>query len=188
MLRIGIMVLLVLSIAAIGQAAQPLVVHEWGTFTSLQDEQGTALGRINTDDEPVPAFVHQMAKAELFPPTQAYDSAGKGVPEGDPNVTMRLETPVLYFHVPKGQAAPATLDVNVSFRGGWLTQYFPYAHATIQDANVTAPLPPLSSDTIGSLSWHGLVLDSQQGTAPTTNDHVWTAPRAVDSATITAGS
>jgi hypothetical protein len=39
-------------------AGEPqLKVHEWGTFTSLQDERGTAIGGINTDDEPVPLFV-----------------------------------------------------------------------------------------------------------------------------------
>jgi len=39
-------------------AAEKLVVHEWGTFTSLQDENGKALGGINVDDEPVPDFVY----------------------------------------------------------------------------------------------------------------------------------
>jgi hypothetical protein len=34
-----------------------LVVHEWGTFTSLQDERGDALAGINIDDEPLPDFV-----------------------------------------------------------------------------------------------------------------------------------
>src|ERR1700732_1534358 len=43
-------------------AAKKLVIHEWGTFTSLQDEDGKAVGGINTDDEPVPAFVHQLRK------------------------------------------------------------------------------------------------------------------------------
>jgi hypothetical protein len=154
----------------------------------LQDEQGTALGRINTDDEPVPAFVHQMANASLFPPTAAFTSDAKGSPAGDPSVTMRLETPVLYFHVPKGQTAPLTLSVNVAFRGGWLTQYFPDAKAEIQDALVTAPFPPLSAKTFGKLAWHDLTLNSKQGALPDTNDHVWTAPRAVDSASVTAGT
>ena len=42
---------------AAGSAQDPLVVHEWGTFTSLQDEEGRCLGGINSDDEPVPDFV-----------------------------------------------------------------------------------------------------------------------------------
>ena len=45
----------------IGAQAQPLVVHEWGTFTSLQDEAGRTLGSINTDDEPVPRFCHDSS-------------------------------------------------------------------------------------------------------------------------------
>src|SRR5204863_2540425 len=38
---------------------EPLIVHEWGTFTSLQNEASQAIGGINTDDEPVPRFVHR---------------------------------------------------------------------------------------------------------------------------------
>src|ERR1043166_6856700 len=45
----------------VGLQAQPLVGHEWGTFTSLQDEEGRTLDGINTDDEPVPSFCHDMA-------------------------------------------------------------------------------------------------------------------------------
>jgi hypothetical protein len=107
--------LLIFSFVTTTQAAERLVVHEWGTFTSLQDEHGTALGRINTDDEPVPAFVHQLPHAMLFPPTGAYTTDLKGTPAGDPNVTMRLETPVIYFHPPRGDTAPMNVDVDVAF-------------------------------------------------------------------------
>jgi hypothetical protein len=41
----------------------PLVVHEWVTFTSLQDEQGNAIGGINTDDEPVRAGETEIDEA-----------------------------------------------------------------------------------------------------------------------------
>src|SRR5205814_1574003 len=108
------------------------VVHEWGTFTALQDEQGTALGRINTDDEPVPSFVHVMpgAAAPFSPTAAAEDFGGKSSPIGDTNITMRLETPVIYFHLPKN-APPRTVNVNVSFRGGWLSQFYPQAQADV---------------------------------------------------------
>ena len=188
--RFSIIALFLLSLTLLCRASDPLVVHEWGTFTSLQDEQGTALGRINTDDEPVPAFVHEMTHNALFPPTTAYtaDLLSKGAPAGDPNVTMRLETPVLYFHTPTDQTAPLAVNVDVAFRGGWLTQYFPDAQPTIADATAANPLPKLTSDTLGKLSWHALALNSLQGTLPETSDHVWTAPRAVDSAPVTAGA
>lgn len=35
-----------------------MVVHEWGTFTSLPDQSGEAIAGLNTDREPLPRFVH----------------------------------------------------------------------------------------------------------------------------------
>src|SRR4051812_41462139 len=81
------------------------VIHEWGTFTSLQNEAGDAIGGINTDDEPVPAFVHRLANFSLLPPTQIPYFLFQGAPSCHPDVTIRLETPVIYFHRPK--SAPA---------------------------------------------------------------------------------
>src|SRR5438552_9807693 len=46
-----------------------LVVHEWGTFTSLQDESGRAIGGINSDDEPVPKFVHDLNRLLVLKPS-----------------------------------------------------------------------------------------------------------------------
>ncbi len=40
--------------------SERLAVHEWGTFTSLQDEAGRTLGSINSDDEPLPPFTHEL--------------------------------------------------------------------------------------------------------------------------------
>src|SRR5262245_19895385 len=80
-----------------GPAANGLVVHEWGTFTSLQDKDGNAVGGINVDDEPAPSFVHRIDPSG--PPAPAASSS-KGVVSGLPAVNLRLETPVLYFHAP----------------------------------------------------------------------------------------
>lgn len=82
----------------------PLVVHEWGTFTSLQDEAGQAIGGINTDDEPVPAFVHRLSDMLLLTPTEVPKPFFQGAPACHPDVTLRLETPVLYFHLPEGES------------------------------------------------------------------------------------
>jgi hypothetical protein len=94
---------------------------------------------------------------------------------------MRLETPVLYFHT----SQPLTLDLTVSFPGGWLTQYFPDAHATID--NGSDPDAALSEKSRGTLAWRNLSLNSPQGAAPQTDDPVWTAPRAVHAAPISLG-
>src|SRR6476659_1533160 len=60
-MRILPILAMVLGIGSLTVRAQVrIVVHEWGTFTSYQDESGRAIGGINTDDEPVPAFVHRV--------------------------------------------------------------------------------------------------------------------------------
>jgi len=40
--------------------SEGLTVHEWGTFTSFQSEDGKTIAGINVDDEPVPDFVHRL--------------------------------------------------------------------------------------------------------------------------------
>src|SRR5258708_4232454 len=114
-----------LLVAVASFPAEPLIVHEWGTFTSLQDEAGIAVGGINTDDEPVPDFVHNIAGMLLISPTEAPPIFFQGAPHCHPDVTMRLETPVLYFHADR--SFHGTVGVRVEFRGGWLTQFFPVA-------------------------------------------------------------
>ena len=145
-------------------------------------------GRINTDDEPVPGFVHQIASGTLFPPTVVYTSDAKGSPAGDADVTLRLETPVLYFHVPKGRKFSTPIDVDVAFHGGWLSQYFPDARAVVDGVSSPAAMPVLTGQTIGRLSWKSLGLDTDQGEFPATSDRVWTAPRAVDASLISSGN
>ncbi len=164
-----------------------VVVHEWGTFTALQDEQGRALGGINTDDEPVPAFVHNIRSNLLTKPGDIAPifAETKGVATGQSlaSVTMRLETPVIYFHLPEG-SPPIDMNVHVAFRGGWLSQFYP-------DALVDAPgigngrtrMSALTSKTIGQLSWPKLTVGARdQG--PKTTANVWLAPRKVNAAQV----
>ncbi|MGI8966286.1 MAG: hypothetical protein ACR2H1_09420 [Limisphaerales bacterium] len=112
---------------ASGNAQQKWAIHEWGTFTSLQNERGEAIGGINTDDEPVPQFVHRLASFILLRPTEIPATFFQGAPSCHPDVTMRLETPVIYFHPPESVKNIVTANVIVKFRGGWLTEFFPRA-------------------------------------------------------------
>jgi hypothetical protein len=167
-------------------AAKKLVVHEWGTFTSLQDEDGKAVGGINTDDEPVPAFVHQLRKHLLIEPTDLPPSFFQGAPHCHPDVNLRLETPVLYFYPPKPGSNPVTADVRVRFRGGWLTEFYPDAVADAPGlASGTFNFGHLFSEHTGSLSWKSLTIGGQ-GRGPQTTDHVWTSPRQVKAVSVTS--
>ena len=150
-----------------------LIVHEWGTFTSLQDEAGRTLSGINTDEEPLPDFVHDLNWSP------GLVSRGKAAPLHYPDITMRLETPVIYFHgLPS--VPPLTVNVSVSFRGGWLTQFYP-------DARWSAPgaFHQLNARTIGTLAWPQLKI-SGDANGPDTTARAWTAPRAVRATSVTA--
>ena len=180
----------------------PMVVHEWGTFTSLQDESGDAIAGLNTDDEPLPEFVHQAVNTLegtgiLAMPTELpfsfFDwSTGfhdKAVPVLHPEVTMRLETPVMYFYPPDGSDLPVEMDVRASFRGGWLTEFYPNAEVDAPSLRVMLPdkdfpvVGGIDGHTVGSIAWNGLQI-GVQGDGPYTSDEVWLAPRRVGAVTV----
>jgi len=168
----------------------PLVIHEWGTFTSLQNEKGEAIGGINTDDEPVPSFVHGLDSSLIDrSPSETERRTSKGIFELlHPDVTMRLETPVVYFYRPAGSAGPMKVDLSVTFHGGYLSQYYP---------NVSGPAPvvtqdymnreykPVTSKTTHALNWPNLQVGTD-GVGPITAERVWTAPREVKADNVTS--
>ena len=186
---IALLALLFLFQTADARENAPLVVHEWGTFTSLQDESGQAIGGINTDDEPVPDFVHTIRGNILLWPTELPPSFfAKGFPRLHPHVTMRLETPVMYFYPPADSPAPMELDVRASFRGGWLTEYYPRAKVdapglTRQVDNGGTILGGIDEHTVGALTWKGLRLGVHTE-GPQTEEKVWLAPRQVSAASV----
>jgi len=194
-------------------AAEPLVIHEWGTFTSLQDEQGRTIGGINTDEEKLPEFVHDLAPVPMGTDGDFSPNLIKGRDYCDPSVTMRLETPVIYVHLPPGQQQ-ATFDLSVEFRGGILSQYYPLADATVDrqplrrfgeeiryGETLKSPsgrghqmrfsqrwfAPELSATTTSTLTWRGIVMGGA-GKVPNTTSPVWLAPRQVNAPTLTVGA
>jgi hypothetical protein len=165
-----------------------MVVHEWGTFTTLQDFQGRQLMGINIDDEPVPDFVHNLEPFILNTPILSHDywlSRQKGAPRRHPQVSMRLETPVIYFYPPQGMKTPTVVDVDVKLRGGWLTEFYPNARVTVPGADRKEfDFSGLSPSSIGELRWSNLQVGTE-GRGPTTQEHVWLAPRRVAAVNIT---
>ena len=200
MKSIGLLVGAVVLVSYAGgvRAENPVIVHEWGTFTSLQDENGQAIGGINVDDEPVPSFVYGIGGVRAidrspfdpgfgFPP---YFS-GKGWMPGDQEVTMRLETPVIYFYPPKGDSPESIppLQVHVNFHGGILSQFYPYAimsglpgnppgaqtHTILRDMRM--------ADVTSRLNWKDVQLGSAAKPVAI-DDKVWTTPREVGASLV----
>ena len=172
-------------------AAEKLVVHEWGTFTSLQDENGRQLGGINVDDEPVPSFVYGDKGeflSQLHPQFSiAPQVVSKGAPQRNPLVTMRLETPVMYFYLPKSQQSPLVLNVNVDFHGGWLTQFYPFANADAPGYSDRSVSEKLDRNTVTRLTWNSLRVGTH-AKGPETTKAVWLTPRNVAADSVTAAN
>jgi hypothetical protein len=156
-----------------------LIVHEWGTFTSFQDRDGATIAGINVDDEPVPKFVHRLHERPVFTTRSLPAMWSQGAPRCHRDVTLRLETPVLYFY-PQSTFAGDAFDVRAAFVGGWLTEFYPFAEASNSGFPGT-----LERDTRGALSWSGLRLAKDSPHIPATTERVWLAPRAVSAAAVT---
>ncbi len=181
--------------AAEGRGEDQLVIHEWGTFTTLRDDNGTQLPGINVDDEQLPVFVHSLGASLLrpdlraAPPQPNVRSEAKGAPKSHNDVTLRLETPVIYFYPPVGKTLPMELDVRVDFHGGWLTEFYPQAEADAPGLKQgTFDFGPLDKTTVGSLTWHKYRVGHHGTGFTTTESAVWNLPRQVQSAGVTASS
>lgn len=171
-----------IALTGVVHAASPtLVVHEWGTFTSFQDSAGATISGVNVDDEPVPKFVHRLREIPIFNASSIPALWSQGAPSCHPDVTLRLETPVLYFYPQAGFSAEP-FEVRATFVGGWLTEFFPIA-----DTDNAGFPGELNSSTRGSLHWKELRLAENTNNIPQTQEHVWIAPRTVHSAVVTEG-
>lgn len=108
MKRIVAVLLLTIPLLAV-EPREPasLVTHEWGTFTSIADENGRPVRWAPLSGPgDLPCFV-----ASLGNPDFKLRMFG----------TVRMETPVLYFYSPQ----PVTLSVGVRFPQGWITEWYP---------------------------------------------------------------
>jgi hypothetical protein len=177
-----------LSLFGTAQAAD-LVIHEWGTITTIHAADGTPKGGLNSIDKEdvLPDFVHRYE-----PETTRYKPErilGKlpNIP-GRPDVTMRLETPVIYFHPPPNKAYTAPIDIRVRFRGGVINEFYPDAAASvaldrmrIADKSHEGLIAEWNGDVlnnfvVGALQWKGLRLHDTV-VAPLTGSEIWLAPR-----------
>lgn len=94
-----------------------LVVHEWGTFTSIAGKNGVAIDwRPLNGASDLPKFVYTDAKKDGFRKT--YNDPGKGR-----LARVRMETPVIYFYTPKEME----VSVSVDFPQGKVTEWYPQA-------------------------------------------------------------
>ena len=98
----------VATLPAVTRSESPrLIVHEWGTFTSIAGADGHAVRWLpKSGPSDLPCFVH-----------------GEGALKYEAPSTVRMETPVLYFYSPIEQR----VDVRVAFPQGRITEWYPDA-------------------------------------------------------------
>jgi hypothetical protein len=94
-------------------AGNSLIAHEWGTFTSVAEADGTATvwGALGGPAD-LPCFV---VRQSLFPKNSMF-------------TRIRMETPVVYFYSPR----PTTVSLRVSFPEGFMTEWYPLAEAQLR--------------------------------------------------------
>jgi hypothetical protein len=108
-----------------------LTVHEWGTFTSIAGDDGSAVEWLpQTGPQDLPCFVERTR----------FDNI-KGLLSG----TVRMETPVLYFYAPE----PTTVNVSVGFKQGLITEWYPRADVTPGTFNAAVLQRPWN----GHITW-----------------------------------
>ena len=94
-----------------------LVVHEWGTFTSIAGKNGVAIDwRPLNGASDLPKFVYTSANKDGW--RGSYNDPGKGRV-----AKVRMETPVIYFYTAKEME----VDVKVAFPNGSITEWYPQA-------------------------------------------------------------
>jgi hypothetical protein len=109
-MRTLLVVLLALPCFGVDPSRERVTVHEWGTFTTVADENGkSVLWRPFTAPD-LPCFVERLNPFS---------------PKGNLSTYVRMETPVLYFYSPQ----PATVSVRVDFPQGRITEWYPKAKA-----------------------------------------------------------
>ncbi len=174
-----------------GQAEETarMRVAEWGTFTVLQDEAGRPLAGVNVNEESLPNFVHRLGYHLIPQASQISPFAGmrsKGLPSSYPYAIMRMETPIIYFYPTEAQKKPLEIDVSVGFRGGWISEWYPRAEVQAPGfKNAFKNMGIISPDQTGTIRWKNLRVGADVK-LPETTEHVWLAPRDVDSARVVA--
>jgi hypothetical protein len=193
-----LVVAMVVASGAVGASPNAeLVIHEWGTITTVHAADGTPQGSLNRieESEVLPPFVHRYEpESTRFDPNKRLIKAPL-IP-GRPDVTMRLETPVIYFHPGNERQLETPFDVRVSFRGGVINEFYPSGAADVKldTARISEKMATgtiarqwtgevLNNYVVGSLEWKGVKLHDTV-VAPLTNDPVWLAPREVQAASV----
>jgi len=159
-------------------------LHEWGTFTTVSGSDGGLLTGLHVEEEQLPSFVyshlgmrprahghipiysvpqvnvlaqntHQMFVLKDDKNVLQEMRGMKGMPVASlKNVTVKMETPVIYFY---GDDT-AKVNVKVGFNGGTISQWYPQRMAGDTPNKVTKDGAKLSEALAKSVGDRELVM------------------------------
>lgn len=144
-----------------------LIVHEWGTFTSMMDSEGHLLGGMHHDDAPLPPFVVRNEQQFAVLTDGSF-----------PEPTQRMETPVIYLHT----ARKLEVEVRVTFPFGLMSEWFPEAAELLPTGAATTEIAG------GALRWK-VEVDPELDVArvpAVDDDSIWAPSRRVAVAPLRA--
>ena len=161
---LGVAVITSHGAGAQGRTVEPdLTVHEWGTFTTIAGNNGTAvewtpLSGIWPPPNPTDAknvkLSSPLSTSDLPSFVEHFGFAGfKAGLRG----TIRMETPVLYFYSPHD----LTVSVNVSFAKGLITEWYPHA-SNFSKPEGFSPASLNKQDGNGTISWNAVHIELAQ--------------------------
>lgn len=133
-MRIHVLAAATLLAASFGLHAatdDPFVVHEWGTFTTVQGGDGEQISWMPPTSVDLPEFVYRAEVSGNWSSKAAY------IPK-DVTAFVRMETPVIYFYSERERVA----DVRVLFHYGNLTEWYPQGTRVESQAMPGKPAAP----------------------------------------------
>ena len=179
-------VLLAITSPVFAATPPPLVVHEWGTFTSMVGSDGKRLTGMHHEEVGLPGFVYNLGKEQTGLSLLDHGQGCKGhrcadvplsfheVIPGTPfdfGVTQKMETPVLYFYGAEG----TQVHVSVDFPQGAISQWYPRASRFVQHTRLNA----------GGIDWNATLMKPDSGGLPRTlSTSIWNPAREVPEANV----
>ncbi len=163
--------------------AKALIAHEWGTFTSFQNAEGTALLGLHRGDQPLPDFVY--LRNPLSQEQQSHSVFGcfvtsyscdyrpdfsDSVSQFSNLINQRMETPVIYFYSDQ----ELSVDVTVDFPQGIITEWYPKA------SRFSPEIGNVKGIRDGSMTWNVNVSNQILNVPPVSPESIWHPSRQVD--------
>jgi hypothetical protein len=141
-----------------------LTVHEWGTFTSVAGEDGSALDwdALGCKDD-LPGFVNDFGY-------RGFKWRLRG--------TVRMETPVIYFYSPREMEA----RVSVAFPQGLITEWYPAANYEVYQSSGAGSAPRRLQTNL-----NGIDTSLRRVTGVIDWDHINVQPNAVPGLPVESG-